>query len=72
MTIPMIDIPDTALCQEAAILSKAYYIPCNKPATAIVYHARDGRGYYMCAMCADHNVRNRYGELVAWRGEKPV
>ena len=62
-------IPDDARCQEASILSRATYIPCNAPATTIVYHDRDGRGYYMCEPCADHNIRNRGGKLVARRLE---
>lgn len=57
-------IPEKATCQEASILSRAHYIPCGAPASAIVYHDGDGRGYYMCAPCADHNVRNRGGKLI--------
>jgi hypothetical protein len=58
-------IPDNAKCQEASMLSRAYYIPCNAPAVAIVYHDKDQRGYYMCTPCTDHNVRNRGGRLIA-------
>lgn len=35
------------------------------PADSIVWHDRDRRCYFMCAMCADHNVKNRGGKLVA-------
>lgn len=57
-------VPQDALCQEASFLSKAFYIPCDNPAVAVVYHAKDGRGYYMCVGCADHNVRHRGGKDV--------
>lgn len=57
-------IPDDALCQEASQLSVRNYIPCYKPAVAIVRHDKDGRSYYMCLGCMDHNVRNRGGELI--------
>ncbi len=60
-------IPDGATCQEASPLSFHNYIACGAPAVAIVFHDRDGRGYYMCAPCADHNIRNRGGRLVAQR-----
>lgn len=58
-------IPDNAKCQEASTLSGAFYIPCGAPAVAIVHHEKDGRSYYMCAPCADHNVRNRGGRLIS-------
>ena len=53
-----------ARCQEASMFSKEDYIPCNALAVAIVHHDKDGRSYYMCAQCADHNLRNRGGRLV--------
>lgn len=62
--IPLIPIPDGAECQEASIHSREKYIPCRAPATTIVFHEKDGRGYYMCDPCADHNCRNRGGKLV--------
>lgn len=62
--IPPIQIPADAKCQEASIFSTVKYIPCGKPATAIVYSERDERGYYMCAGCASHNIANRGGKLV--------
>jgi hypothetical protein len=37
------------------------YIPCNKPATKIIRPRKDGGepDLRMCAMCADHSLRNR-------------
>lgn len=65
-------IPSFARCQEASRLSRMTYIACNQPAVAVVHHDRDKRGYYMCAGCTDHNLRNRGGKLVRiksdWRG----
>jgi hypothetical protein len=58
-------IPDDATCQEASMLSFHSYIPCGAKAVAIVYQRKDGRKYYMCAACTDHNVRNRGGQLIA-------
>ena len=67
-TIALVDdsspLPSDVRCQEASILSRETYIPCNAPAVAIVHHDRDGRSYYMCHPCADHNIRNRGGKLV--------
>lgn len=57
-------IPADARCQEASIFSRESYVPCSKPAVAIVRHEKDQRAYYMCAPCADHNVRNRGGKLI--------
>jgi hypothetical protein len=47
-----------------AMYSREKYIPCQEEATTIVFHERDGRGYFMCDGCADHNCRNRGGKLV--------
>lgn len=63
-TIKIIQIPEGSECQEASILSQSNYIPCTRPAVAIIYHERDRRGYYMCDGCADHNVKNRGGKWV--------
>lgn len=57
-------LPADARCQEASILSVNWYVPCGKVACAIVRHKKDGRAYYMCGACADHNIRNRGGELL--------
>lgn len=46
------------------MLSVASYIPCGRPAVAIIYHERDKRGYFMCQSCAYHNVCNRGGKWV--------
>lgn len=40
-------------------------MPHGAPADAIVWHEKDRRAYFMCAGCADHNVKNRGGKLVA-------
>jgi hypothetical protein len=61
---PLIPIPPNSLCQEASMYSTNKYIPCGVPATTIVFHDRDNRGYFMCDGCADHNCRNRGGKLV--------
>jgi len=65
MTWPL--TPDDAkpgCCQEAA-LCIPFYAPCNRPAVSIVrWKGRNEPAIRMCAMCADHNVRNRGGEIV--------
>jgi hypothetical protein len=58
-------IPREAQCQEASAHSWGLYVPCRKQATTIVHHPKDRRSYYMCDACADHNLRNRGGKLVA-------
>lgn len=60
-------IPKDAQCQEASIYSRESYIPCGSPAVAVVAHDKDGREYYMCLPCADHNLRHRSGRLVRKR-----
>ena len=51
-------------CEEASLESREFYIPCNQPATTVVHWpGRQDRPVRMCAMCADHNVRNRGGEI---------
>lgn len=58
-------------CQEASFNSREYYIPCNKPAVSVV-QTKDPTPYRMCAMCADHNVRNRGATLVgSYEGPPP-
>ncbi len=54
-----------ATCQEASALSRMRYLACGQAAEVIVHHAKDRRAYYMCAMCADHNIRNRGGAELA-------
>lgn len=47
-------------CEEASPMSHNFYIPCNKPAVAMVGWPDRGEGpYRMCPACADHNARNR-------------
>lgn len=58
-----IDLIQSKKCQEAAIAFKVNdsiteYLPCEKPAVAVVAN-RDSQPYYMCDQCTDHNVRNR-------------
>jgi hypothetical protein len=50
-------------CEEASLLSRERYIPCNAPAMRMVKLRKEGP-YRMCAACADHNVRNRGGQDV--------
>lgn len=52
-------------CQEAALTSREFYIPCNQPATHIVrWIGRREPAIRMCEMCTFHNVKNRGGEIV--------
>lgn len=47
-------------CEEASPLSHQFYIPCGRPAVTRVHFKHSGEGpYWMCLMCADHNVSNR-------------
>lgn len=54
---------DGKTCEEASVMSMKFYIPCGKPAVALVKN-RDPKPYYMCEGCADHNVRNRGAKLL--------
>lgn len=58
-------------CEEASLMSREFYIPCNQPATTFVYHSRDKRSYRMCDACAWHNIKNREGVEVDKDG-KPI
>jgi hypothetical protein len=52
-------------CEEASMFSSAAYIPCNAPAAFVVkWKGRSDAPIRMCEGCADHNVRNRGGEIV--------
>lgn len=52
-------------CCEEAVLGFSFYMPCNEPATQIIgWKGRDDKPIRMCDMCADHNLRNRGGELI--------
>lgn len=55
--------PPGSLCEEASPLSHKFYIACGRPAKFVVKN-RDQGPYAMCAMCADHNVRNRGARYV--------
>lgn len=45
---------------EACIMGAPFYAPCNKPPVYMVgWPTRNDGPYRMCAMCADHNMRNR-------------
>lgn len=46
-------------CEEASPYSSMCYIPCNAPATQVVYSRKDEATYRMCMGCADHSIRNR-------------
>ncbi|MCD0415700.1 hypothetical protein LOC51_00600 [Rubrivivax sp. JA1024] len=57
---------DEDCCQEASIFSVAVYMPCNAPATSVVgWKGRSDTPIRMCDACANHNIRNRGGELIA-------
>ena len=52
-------------CEEASMFSHHFYIPCNQPAAYVIgWKGRSDTPIRMCEMCADHNVRNRGGELI--------
>lgn len=56
---------DDNCCEEASILSTNTYIPCNAPAVSIVgWKGRSDKPIRMCRECANHNIRNRGGELI--------
>ncbi len=51
-------------CEEASILSRETYIPCNRPAKFNVYAPVEKRTYRMCEPCAIHNEANRGCKVV--------
>lgn len=57
-----------AECQEASPLSYNFKIECGRPAVALIDNG-DETPYLMCAGCADHNVRNRGGMILARKRE---
>jgi hypothetical protein len=59
---------DLLTCQEASQFSRETYIPCGASATSIIWHNKDRKAYAMCDMCADHNVKNRGGIVLAKKG----
>jgi hypothetical protein len=62
----MVDIKaNPNCCEEAAMVSSSYYIPCNQPAVNIVgWKGRRDTPIRMCEMCTYHNVRNRGGQVI--------
>lgn len=47
-------------CCEECVMGVPFYAPCNKPAVTMIDWPARGEGpLRMCAMCADHNTRNR-------------
>lgn len=50
-------------CEEASMHSGSVmpgiYVPCNNPASVIIWSPRDKRNYLMCRGCGNHNVKNR-------------
>lgn len=61
--------PIEGLCEEASMYSTITYIPCGASADNAVYHKRDNCTYRMCDPCANHNTRNRGGELIVQKGK---
>lgn len=54
-------------CEEAALMPAGVtkYFPCNRPAVSIVgWKGREDSPIRMCSGCADHNVKNRGGEIL--------
>lgn len=43
-------------CEEASTVSIAFYIPCNEPASRLMYDPQENRTYRMCPRCARHNL----------------
>lgn len=63
MTDPILAKPGH--CAEAA-MGISIYLPCNKPAVSLVgWKGRSDAPIPMCQGCADHNVRNRGGEIIS-------
>lgn len=57
-------------CEEASMMASSFYVPCGKPAVALVKN-RDPKPYFMCEGCADHNVRNRGAKIISKKEDKP-
>lgn len=61
----MPDLKASPGCCEEAAMGFSFYMPCNRPATHVIgWKGRTEPAIRMCWMCADHNIRNRSGELV--------
>lgn len=52
-------------CEEASVFSREVYIPCNQPATQVLYSSRDKRKYRMCEPCAHDNLKRGMVKLEA-------
>lgn len=63
-----LSIPEGTTCQEAAPVSVGFYVPCGRPAVAVVDNG-DRRPYYMCDACTSHNVTNRRARVLAPESE---
>ncbi len=66
--VPVVDeatVSAGALCQDSAAQARSFYVPCNAPAVAVVRRNAEDRGYYMCLVCADRNLREGRGKLMA-------
>lgn len=50
-------------CEEQVAMPGGGVLPCNKPAERIIFWTKRKEGpYRMCAMCANHSVKNRGAE----------
>jgi hypothetical protein len=59
---------DPYKCEEASLFipsTAAMYVPCGALATHKMWSEQDGRHYWMCDMCADHNTRRGMKEIAA-------
>lgn len=61
---------DGVTCQETTGMIGQIYLRCERPATVIVWHNKDGKAYPMCPMCGDHNIRNRGGIQLVAKGKQ--
>lgn len=61
---PTLVLSEQPTCEEASPWSITTYIPCGKPAVAVIDNG-DRQPYNMCTACAEHNIRNRGARLVA-------
>lgn len=57
--------PTGSRCEETSMFYPP--LPCSAPAEFVVKNS-DPKPYNMCAMCADHNVKNR-GACYLMEGE---
>jgi len=63
MTLELVAKPG---CCGECVMGAPFYVPCNKPAfTLIGWKGRSDQPVLMCDGCADHNIKNRGGEILA-------